>query len=397
MCKVKIVDAPCGYGKTQSAISLMNNSPDDNFIFVTPYLKEIERIKHSTNNRTFFGPKPYGSKQKDFHRHLRLGRSIATTHSLFQLSTDTTKELIQSSEYILILDEVMNVIQETDMTRNDLDIILSMELAHVDDNYYLIWDDDDYKGEYTKYKIMAQNKTLIVVDNVVLLWKFPVDVFKSFKEVYILTYMFDSQIQKYYYDLHNIQYEYYTVNERMTQFIHVGNQPKQYDEFKQFVLNNINLYQGKLNNIGDNDYSLSYSWFLKNKDTELITTLKNNTSNYFTKICKTKSKLNMWTCFKMNQKQLKGKGYTKGFVPCNARATNEFREKQTVVYPLNRFIRPHFKKFFSQHNIKLDDELIALSDLIQFIWRSQIRDNKPINLYLPSKRTRELFLNWVNK
>jgi len=395
MCKINIVDAPCGYGKTQSAISLINESPDTNFIFVTPYLKEIDRIKHSVTNRIFYDPKPYGSKQQDLHRLLRLERSIATTHSLFQLSTDITKQLIESNEYTLILDEVMNVIQETDMTKNDLEIILSMNLAHIDDDYYLVWDDTDYIGEYTKYKIMSENRTLIVVDDTVLLWTLPVDIFKSFKEVYILTYMFEAQIQRYYYDLHGLEYEYYTVNEDMTQFIYIGDRPKQYTEFKKFVAENVNLYDGKLNNIGNNQYTLSYSWYQKNKDTELMKTLKNNIYDYFRNQCRTSSKLNMWTSFKMSQKILKGKGYTKGFVPCNARATNEFRYKVSVVYPLNRFIKPHFKKFFSQHGISLNDDLIALSDLIQYIWRSQIRDGKPINLYLPSKRTRMLYLEWL--
>ena len=30
------------------------------------------------------------------------------------------------------------------------------------------------------------------------------------------------------------------------------------------------------------------------------------------------------------------------------------------------------------------------------IWRSAIRDGKPINLYIPSKRMRELLINWIN-
>jgi len=395
MCKIKVVDAPCGYGKTQTAISLMNNNPNKNFIFVTPYLKEIDRIKHSVNNRTFYDPKPYGNKKKDFHRLLRLGKSIATTHSLFQLSTETTQQLIQSNEYILILDEVMNVIQETDITKDDLDIILTTGLGHISENFYLVWDKENYDGEYNKYKIMSQNQTLIVVDGAVMIWKLPVNIFESFKEIYILTYMFDAQIQKYYYDLHDIIYEYYTVNKDMKEFIYVGDKVKEYKEFKNFVKKNVNLYEGKLNNIGENNFSLSYNWYNKNKNNELVNVVKNNIYNYFRKHCKTSSKVNMWTCFKSDKNHLKGKGYTKGFVPCNARATNEFRYKQSVAYPLNRFIKPHFKKFFSQYDIKLDDDLVALSDLIQFIWRSQIRNGKPINLYIPSKRTRNLFKNYL--
>ncbi len=44
MKAVKIVDAPCGYGKTQWAIQHMNEIEDHRFIFITPYLDEVKRI-----------------------------------------------------------------------------------------------------------------------------------------------------------------------------------------------------------------------------------------------------------------------------------------------------------------------------------------------------------------
>ena len=34
--------------------------------------------------------------------------------------------------------------------------------------------------------------------------------------------------------------------------------------------------------------------------------------------------------------------------------------------------------------------------MLQWIWRSAIRDGKPINAYIPSKRMRELLINWMN-
>ncbi len=34
--------------------------------------------------------------------------------------------------------------------------------------------------------------------------------------------------------------------------------------------------------------------------------------------------------------------------------------------------------------------MYALSELIQWIWRGQIRTGKPINLYIPSKRMRTI-------
>ena len=42
---VNIVDAVCGAGKTSAAINMINNSDDDTkFLYITPYLNEVERI-----------------------------------------------------------------------------------------------------------------------------------------------------------------------------------------------------------------------------------------------------------------------------------------------------------------------------------------------------------------
>ena len=43
-----------------------------------------------------------------------------------------------------------------------------------------------------------------------------------------------------------------------------------------------------------------------------------------------------------------------------------------------------------------DKDLWALSTMLQFIFRSRLRKGEPINLYIPSKRMRELFLKWLN-
>lgn len=55
---------------------------------------------------------------------------------------------------------------------------------------------------------------------------------------------------------------------------------------------------------------------------------------------------------------LKGKGYTKGFVTVNARTTNEFKEKQSLAYLLNRFMHP-YEKFFISKVIKANDDMFA--------------------------------------
>ena len=123
--------------------------------------------------------------------------------------------------------------------------------------------------------------------------------------------------------------------------------------------------------------------------------LKNNLYNYFHNIRENKAEDNIWTTFKEYKEILKGKGYTKGFLSCNARATNEYRNRTSVAYTINRYLNPFIKSFFKVNNISVDENGYALSEMLQFIWRSAIRDGKEIWVYIPSIRMRELLKQWI--
>ena len=125
--------------------------------------------------------------------------------------------------------------------------------------------------------------------------------------------------------------------------------------------------------------------------------LKNNTINYFTHIVKGKGQFNMWTCFEDYKQQCKGKGYTNGFVPCNSRATNEYKDKTNCAYLINRYYKPTINNFFVDKGVRIDEDVWSLSELIQWLFRSAIREEKEINLYIPSKRMRNLLITWLEK
>ncbi|MEG2045187.1 MAG: hypothetical protein RR088_04280, partial [Clostridia bacterium] len=85
-----------------------------------------------------------------------------------------------------------------------------------------------------------------------------------------------------------------------------------------------------------------------------------------------------------------------GFVACTARATNDYRHKTNCAYLLNRFLNPMEAGFFIDKGIDIDEDGWSLSELIQWLFRSAIRDGKEIKLYIPSKRMRELLVDWLN-
>ena len=171
----------------------------------------------------------------------------------------------------------------------------------------------------------------------------------------------------------------------------------------------INIYEGNLNLIGESKdkrkQPLSSTWY-KNANGEQLRIIQNNTYNYFRNICKRKSNEVIWTTFKervdtpetkKNRKiKIKPHSYTKGYVSCNARATNIYRDRDTVAYLINRYNSPVIINFFKDRGATVDEDIFALSELLQFIWRSAIRDGKPINVYIPSKRMRTLLIRWLN-
>ncbi len=110
---IKVVDSIMGTGKTSYAIQLMNEaSKDKHFIFVTPFIKEIDRIRASVTGRTFKAPtvdNENNTKMNSLKRLISEGADIATTHELFSRADNELMELLEWNNYTLILDEVLEL------------------------------------------------------------------------------------------------------------------------------------------------------------------------------------------------------------------------------------------------------------------------------------------------
>jgi len=395
MCKIKVVDSIMGSGKTGSMINYINNNPDENFIFITPYLNEIKRVKNATKEKNkMYEPNFFNktSKKDDFHKLLSEGKSVCSTHALFRKADDVTRLSLKANDYILILDEVMNIVEEISFSEKDMEILFSNNFVYVEDDF-LKWNKEkiDYNGKFNEIKNMALNNNLIYVANKLIFWNFPVDIFKYFKEVYILTYMFDCQIQRYYYDFHNIEYNKFQIddNHKMVEYNN-----KLYSKRRNELKSLISIYEGKYNLIGDEKFALSKSWFEKYKD-DLVPILKKNLYNYFNNKG-IKSKFKLWTTFKKYRSLLSSKGYTKSFIPLNTRATNLYQDSYQIAYCCNKYVRPTIKTFFSKRQISINEDDYALSEMLQWIWRSRVRQNQKINIYIPSKRMRNLLIKWLH-
>mgnify|MGYP001370307100 CR=1 FL=1 len=92
----------------------------------------------------------------------------------------------------------------------------------------------------------------------------------------------------------------------------------------------------------------------------------------------------MWTTFNSYKKDVKGKLYSRNnvnFVPCNAKGTNKYRNKKALAYLINFFITPDIKKFITHYDINFDEDLFALSALLQWIWEVKLEMETYTNIY----------------
>lgn len=459
MCRIKIIDTHPGGGKTSAIIRYINEELEDekHILYVTPLLTECNRIINACSKRKFKQPSyahGKGSKSEDLKNLLENKANVVCSHALFQNLTDQTAELIKKGNYILIMDEVMNAIEMFDLypddttlttleksqiAKEDVTTLIEMCYCSYDENSGLLQrhldlpdsaNPQNYTYELSQYKTLEyaiDHELVYFPQKKYLVWMFPIEFFgdEYFSEVFLLTYQFESQIQRYYFDVHQIEYDYYTVVKTDNRYMIIPFDSTDETDIlwrqEMQKLITIDDYP-KHNAIGNADsmvyeeidnpkIPLSKNWFNKS-DEAMLKKLADNTQGFWRKY-DAKQKNKMWTTFKDYAVKVKNLHETPSrfgsipdlkkeisikkinFVSLNTRATNDFSDRTHLAYLVNRFTHPYIKHFFNSYDMEFDQDAYALSEMIQWIWRSAIRNNEPIYIYIPSLRMRTLFRNWL--
>jgi len=115
----------------------------------------------------------------------------------------------------------------------------------------------------------------------------------------------------------------------------------------------------------------------------------------------------MITCFKEfmkaeNNRKLKVKMMPRSMdtclVPMNARGSNQWADRDFVIHMVDHYPEPSLDKYLhAKSNGSYNPDIYALSMLVQYVYRSAIRDRKRIKLLICSHRMEKLFKNWLAK
>lgn len=388
---VTIYDQIMGSGKTHNAIEKMKKSKR-NFLYVTPFLTEVDRILNEVPNT--FDPKvsytydTSSGKSKAVYKRDNLLRmannqlNLVTTHSLFSKLHKSDYEHFENHD--LILDEVLTPIKVIGMKIDDINIALDQGLLVVNDKTNEVsFTGDEYQGKlYAELKKYCDTSNVIFVNNRLLVWAFPPDIFRCFRSVTVLTYLFEGSLLASYFRYYNIPYKVIKRSEREEIIL------------KSKIEELLSIYEGSCNKMGENPTAFSVNW-LKHRNSQQFKKIKITVANLVDRKFKSTSANTAFTTFNAFSSKLKGKGYSKGFIPVNERATNMYSNKETMIFLANRYLNPNIIDFFRNGSVKVDEDNWALAELLQWIWRGRIRKNEPMYLFIPSKRMRNLLYAWL--
>lgn len=427
---IKVCDAIMGSGKSTSCINYMNENPDLKFIYISPYVNEAARITKACPALRFVEPKDVWIPEKEtgetddeigdeieddeiltdrkvYHltkvRHtadlIKEGRNVATTHQAFLFYTDEMLEDIRSGHYTLMIDEDLQIMSRYQYNPVDLQILIEAGYVEKTDDVMRLKKRLPGPSALSSIPRLLESRTLYQTADgqnrsEFVFWILHRNLIEAFDDVFVMTYLFEGQSLANLIALYHMPYKHIGIRKDETGY--------HFDENGSYVPDYVGRLHEmihvcdhkKLNAFGENRHALSANWF--NKPESDLAKLKANIYNYLHNVAPINKGCEcMWTALKKKKKDLQGKGYTQQFVVLNKKATNDYADRHVLAYAANIFMCPGFKNYFFRNGQDPHEDLYALSTMIQWIWRSAIRNGEEIWIYVPSRRMRELLIAWI--
>ena len=428
----KIIDYMIAESKSNSLMTIDNEL----FMYCSPYLDEAHRIAATVSEGEAQTPKlnedgsyaylnepqaalqfkhpnnknKDGSKVAGLMSLISARHNVVSTHTLLNGLKPETLE--QCKDYTLVIDEAL-VAYEQDTTLPIATVKQYLEiniLSLKEDGYTLqfhrenfgryITDDPNYDPtKNTELEQFARDCDLglLYMFSSKVIRKFDANILNKFKKVIIMTYMFKGSMFDLLLQQSGLDVEIEYFGKRVEDFRHLItiNQDKKMNKVGEYGVDAKGNKHLKKFTLTSNHYKKDRA-----KDSEVSKKLYNHLYNMWQQREKIDPERRLWTSFSLDKATIsKGKGKTNRYgskwIAFNTKATNNYSQADHLAYLVNVFIDSNFIKASSADNIKLSQDHYALSTLLQWLFRSAIRNNQPIDLYIPSERMRNLLEKWL--
>ena len=428
----RIIDSPMGIGKSATLIDLVrfhNRGFDPEprrFIVFVPTIRERDgRYGPKLDLKSPATP-PYN---KSILELIRNGENIVTTHALWSIFNDETLRAFKESKYkyVALFDEVPPLFRDVvgigykpdepagSIRFGPADVKLMQQTGMVSVNAGTIRfnPECEYVKSDKEFKVFNAVKNLSysctlypfgekdgMFTSIIAFARR--ELFTCFRECWFFSYMtYDSMLHKYC-AMNRIGMEYYHIYD-----CHILRNPGgKYIETYPEGIENLVILDGKQFNM---DASMSKTWYSRaSRDASRagLKELKQKFRNAyeFMKARGVRSDSFMFTVFNAYKDLLRSNGRhypsLRRFLPCNTKATNSYKDCTGVAYLCNRFFDVTCTKFLEQRaktennpELQFNNDNYALSELVQFVWRSNVRVRKsrrPVYVWVPDRRMRTL-------
>lgn len=398
-----IVDRPCGTGKTTHFIQSFDS--DKRYLVVTPLLSEVQRIKDQAAIE-FHEPEitdTVTNKTVSLEQLLAEGLNVVTTHALFVDIAFLARQGLLD-DYHIIIDEVLDVCHQVDgkSPRSFQRFYCQDGYATVDETGKVsptpIWEAEHEAVKDTLslnlYRL-AKAGMLYVVEDTFFMWVLPEELLKVGRLITIYSYLADGSLLSAYLRKLGIPYahdidpevdlefrkkakELITVEPipsvAKVRFSYTGQKVRKADLAEKVSGALKKLKERKLRDVPD--------------DHVLITCAK---ENWFKDgngdLNKRKA-----GCFAKGSRMFTSARW----IANTTRGTNDHAHCSHMIYLYDQHMNPYVRRWLGLSGDKSADDRYALTELIQWIYRSRVRKGEPVTVYIPSKRMRDLLDGWLN-
>ena len=407
---VNIVDYPCGFGKTNVLLSILNDHHDLKVLVVVQTLSEVDRIIKSLPKGRIFSPEKanprYKSKGEQLEHLVRKSVSVVITHSLYERAGMLAYNG-GFRNYHVIIDEVPNAVS---VLENQL-YPENFKEFYIDNGYFklentglilptekVLEEEDRLKNALDETLINNIKSGRVYFDGKKNFIKtIPTSLFTETETITVLTFLSKGTLFLKFLKKYEIKYK-------------VTKSATMNKTFRQLAAKNLSIKTIKaINDIGLG-YAKQTTYPIKSKEVKSIRTALKNLKQRTLKNVEIEKVI--ITCAKKNwYKKAKG-GYDlnkpgifstdsrmfKGanWIPNTTRGTNNYSHCSHAIYLYDQNVNPILLNWLNATDKQFKKEY-ALTEMIQWIWRTRIRNGEPVDVYMPSNRMREILADWISE
>ena len=402
---INILDYPCGSGKTTRMIEGFKE--DRKYLVIVPFLTEIERVISQSKCIPFVQPdetdNETNTKTRSLEAQLLHGLNVVTTHTMYEKLVPMVNEGLLD-DYDIIIDEVPNVvksvtsksktsIQEFYVDTGYMDVDVTTGLVRPTQKW---WQNRDEVSDTLSPKILKSAETgcLYLQDGQMFIWALPHSILTAGGSLTIMTYKSEGSMLIAYLDKLGLPYQVSNDNfleedfrRKAAELVTVegiaslsktpltftaqtkGSNLSSY--CSKLALSLKNLKERRLKGIKQDNILLTCK-----KDVWLKASNDNEKGDQHTQLAKTSRLKNA------------------NWIANTTRGTNNYIHCSHLIYLYDQNINPVIARWLGNSSQEFKDAY-ALTELIQWVWRSRIRTGQPITVFIPSQRMRELFERWL--